>query len=835
MSTMWTRRAALAAQTLAVARNVFAAPNGFPASGNGLWYDAPGTNWGREYLPIGNGYLAAMTPGGTTLESTQLNLESLWSGGPFEDSSYNGGNKIPDNRDSTRAAMASIRSAIFASENGTISDDQMGGLQSNTAHYGSYAGAGYLFTTLGTPGDITEYARWLDLDQDIARTTWTQEGTDINRTTFCSHPAQACVQQTSLFTPQSITYAFSVAPETGLPPPNVTCLDDATLQVRGLAGAPGMLYEILFHALSEGGSTVSCASTGPFDTSAKTLNATLSAFGTDLTIVWVGDTEYSMDAGDEAHNFSFRGDDPHDVLLSRISSIQDVTFAKLLDEHLQDVASSTLNAFTLDLGQTPQLNVTTAALIDAYMTDEGNPYLEWLLFNYGRYLLWSSARGRLPANLQGKWAHLYAPQWGSDYHANINIQMNLWSAEMTGLDVTQSMFEYIEKTWVPRGKQTAQNLYNFKEGWAVHDELNIFGHTGMKWGNPQAANYPEANAWMMIHVWDHFDYTNDVDWWKAQGYPLLKGTAQFHLQKLIEDQYFNDSSLIVAPCNSPEQQPVTFGCAHSQQLLWQLFNAAEKGYEAAGDDDVDFLDAIRTTRDTMDKGIHIGFWEQLQEWKVDMDDPDDTHRHLSHLIGLYPGYAIASYNGSLQSTSSNASYTREQVLDAARTSLTHRGDGAGPDANAGWEKMWRAAAWAQLGDADNFYHQLTYAIATNFGPNLLSVYTPGVANSTFQIDANLGHPGAVLNALIQVPDTATSDEPLVVTLLPAKPEQWSSGAITGARLRGGTTIDLTWSGGKLENSTITVAENARARDVRVVSGGQVVKEFRTEPGMVVDI
>ncbi|KAL1693980.1 glycoside hydrolase family 95 protein [Schizophyllum commune] len=812
---MRTCRAALAAQVLAVARTVLAAPNGFPASGNGVWYDAPGTNWGRENLR------PAMTPGGTTLETTQLNLESLWSGGPFEDSSYNGGNKIPENRDSTRAAMASIRSAIFASENGTISD-------------GSYAGAGYLFTTLGTPGDITDYARWLDLDQAIARTTWSQGGTDIDRTTFCSNPAQACVQQTSLSTPQNITYAFSVAPETGLPPPNVTCLDNATLQVRGLAGAPGMLYEILFHALSEGGSTVSCASTDPFDTSAKTLNATLSASGTDLTIIWVGDTEYSMDAGDEAHDFSFRGDDPHDALLSRISSIQDVTFASLLDEHLQDVASSTLNAFTLDLGQTPQLNVITATLIDAYTTDEGNPYLEWLLFNYGWYLLWSSARGRLPANLQGKWAHLYSPQWGSD--ANINVQMNLWSAEMTGLDVTQSMFDYIEKTWVPRGKQTAQNLYNFNEGWAVHDELNIFGHTGMKWGNPQAANYPgQAHPPQMIHVWDHFDYTNDVDWWKAQGYPLLKGTAQFHLQKLIEDQYFNDSSLIVAPCNSPEQQPVTFGCAHSQQLLWQLFNAAEKGFEAASDDDGDFLDAICAARNKMDKGIHIGSWEQLQEWKVDMDDPDDTHRHLSHLIGLYPGYAIASYNESLQSTSSNVSYTREQVLDAARTSLAHRGDGAGPDANAGWEKMWRAAAWAQLGDAERFYHQLTYAIATNFGPNLLSVYTPGVANSTFQIDANLGHPGAVLNALIQVPDTASSDEVLVVTLLPALPEQWASGAVTGARLRGSMSLDMEWSGGDLKSATITVAENARARDVRVVSGGQVVEEFRTEPGMVVDI
>ncbi|KAL1738132.1 Six-hairpin glycosidase-like protein, partial [Schizophyllum fasciatum] len=299
----------------------------------------------------------------------------------------------------------------------------------------------------------------------------------------------------------------------------------------------------------------------------------------------------------------------------------------------------------------------------------------------------------------------------------------------------------------------------------------IFGHTGMKLGDPQWADYPEANAWMMLHVWDHYDYTNDVGWWKSQGYPLLKGAAQFHLAKLVVDAHFNDSSLVVAPCNSPEQKPVTFGCAHAQQLIWQLFNAVEKGFEASGDEDDGFLESIRAAREKMDNGIHVGSWGQLQEWKVDMDDPADTHRHLSHLIGLYPGYALTSYNESAQGgmSADGTRLRREQVLNATAISLAHRGNGTGPDGDAGWEKMWRAAAWAQLGDAEQFYHELTYAIATNFAENLFSVYNPGEADPIFQIDANLGHPAAVLNALVQAPDTAASADPLVVALLPALP------------------------------------------------------------------
>lgn len=434
--------------------------------------------------------------------------------------------------------------------------------------------------------------------------------------------------------------------------------------------------------------------------------------------------------------------------------------------------------------------------------------------------------------------------------------MNYWIAETTNLDVTQSLFDFLQKTLAPRGAETAKILYNITRGWVTHNEMNvcptitwcsclgitaifqIFGHTGMKLGGgtfAQWANYPESAVWMMIHVWDHFDHTNDVTWWKCQGWPLIKGVASFHLDKLIPDLYFNDSTLVVTPCNSPEQTPITFGCAHAQQLIWQLLNAVEKGFAASGDTDVVFLDEVRAKRDKMDKGLHIGSLGQLQEWKVEKDSLTDTHRHLSHLIGLYPGYAIISYDESLQGGGKQTTYTKDEVVSGALISLLHRGNGTGPDADSGWEKVWRAAAWAQLGDRDRFYHELSFAVSENFGENLFSLYDPSDSEAIFQIDGNLGYSAAVMNAIIQAPDVPTLATPLIITLLPALPKQWDTGSIKGVRVRGGISINLCWTEGKLKQASFSVDALIISRPVKVVYAGKVLRSFITSPGSREDI
>ncbi|KAL5504959.1 hypothetical protein ACEPAH_7622 [Sanghuangporus vaninii] len=789
---------------------VKAAPSGFPSSGNGLWYKTPGSIWSRHFLPVGNGFLAATTPGGTVQESTQLNIESLWSGGAFSNPTYNGGNKQPSEQEATAAAMQSLRQSIFTNENGTIGDVEP------------------LMSPIGAYGNISDYGRFLDLDTGIAKTIWTQQGFQFSRETFCSHPAQACLQNTSTTDPAGFTqeYAFTEVP--GLPAPNITCADNSTLRLSGLVANPGMSYEILAKVSVSPGGIVSCISVPSVNATISVVNATITVSNTSSSVIsWVGGTNYDINAGDAEHDFSFRGPDPHDGLVSLLSAASEKSYSQLLDEHAAEFTSILYSGFSLNLGQESKADVSTDELKGAYEVDEGDVYLEWLLFNYGRYLLASSARGTLPANLQGKWAINATNSWSADYHVNINLQMNYWFAEATNLDVTQSLFDYLEKTWAPRGAYTAQVLYNITRGWVGHNE--IFGHTGMKQGQAEWGDYPESNAWMMIHVWDHFDYTNDVAWWKAQGYPLLKaqGVASFHLDKLIPDDRFNDGTLVVAPCNSPEQPPITLGCAHAQQVIWQLFNAIEKGAAAAGEDDEAFLDEIRSKKAQMDKGVHIGSWGQLQEWKVDMDSPTDRHRHLSHLVGFYPGYALSNYDPDIQ----NSQYSVDDVRTAVQTSLIHRGNGSAPDADSGWEKAWRAAQWAQLGNSSEFYHELTYLVQRNFADNLFSIYYPFDIVPIFQIDANLGYPAAVMNAIIQALDVASTDIPLTVTLLPALPPAWSSGSITGARVRGGISVNMSWDNAKPTNVTLTVDEGVSPRQVRIVYAGLAKDNFTTSGGL----
>ncbi|KAF8523416.1 glycoside hydrolase family 95 protein [Gautieria morchelliformis] len=792
-----------------------AVPASFPPSGKVLWYRKPGVSWSKDYLPIGNGFLAAMIQGETFHDETTLNIEDLWSGGPFQNASYTGGNPAESAGGSLHINMQNIRAGVFNSTTGTIPNAEFDVITTPIENYGSYTSPGRLAVTLtsnNTVGNVSGYTRWLDLDAGIARSEWTVGSTGLSRETFCSHPTQSCTQLTNSTTssPLSLTYAFVGTPSN--PIPTVSCFDEATLLFRGLSFDPGMTFEILARVQTTPPNLARCSTIANG-------NATVTVNGsTSSWVTWVGGTNFDQDAGDAAHAFSFKGDDPHNALISLLETAasNSTSYSSLLAQHISDVSSglSTASPFQLSIGQQPDFSQSTDELVAAYGVDTGNPYLEWLLFHYGRYMLFSSARGSLPANLQGKWARDSSNPWGAD--SNINIQMNYWSAEPTSLNVTASLWNYIEKNWAPRGAETAQLLYNISRGWVTHNE--IFGYTGMK-GVGGTAQWAES----MIHAWDHFDYTNDVTWWKAQGWPLLKGVAAFHLDKLIEDLHFNDGTLVVAPCNSPEQAPITFGCAHSQQLIWQLFNAIEKGFSASGDTDTAFLKEVQEKRAQMDMGLHIGSWGQLQEWKVDMDSQTDTHRHLSHLIGLYPGYAVSNFAGQTNNS-------RQQITDAAQVSLIHRGNGTGPDADAGWEKVWRAACWAQLGNATEFYHELTYTLERNFGPNLFSLYNPGDLDPIFQIDANLGYPGAVINALVQAPDVPSLSNPLTITILPALPSAWSAGSLKGLRVRGSLSIDLEWKNGKPVSGSVVADISAPRRSVQVLYQGRHVAAFATEGG-----
>ncbi|KAG8714504.1 hypothetical protein FRC09_017542 [Ceratobasidium sp. 395] len=772
----------------------------------------------------------AMVNGNPASDRIQLNIESLWTGGLFQNASYNGGNHPSSEASYLATELARIRQTIFTSGNGTIANIEPLGVDPGA--YGTYSSPGYFSINHTTTGNITNYARWLDLDTAVLKTTWTESKSSFSRTYFCSNPSRACTIHTNASAAGALSATFSLTSLAELPAPNVTCLDATTLQLRGYAASPGMLYEILAK-IGHAGPTDSSAGCKSDQTGKPILFTNGS---TEAWVTWVGGTEFSMDTGNAAGGYRFKGADPHAQLVGLLAKAITQSPATALASHIEDYQRA-LGGFNLNLGQKVDTTKTTDVLKKEYKTDIGNPYLEWLLFNYGRYLLVGSARGYLPANLQGKWARDTKTPWDGDYHANINLQMNYWIAETTNLNVTASLWDYMARNWAPRGSETAKTLYGAR-GWVVHDEMNIFGHSGMKYSPPRivpkSANYPEAPAWMMLHLYDHFDYTNDVAWWRAQAWPLVKGVASFWLDHMVEDLHSKDDTFVTAPCNSPEQDIITFGCANSQQLVWQLFEAVEKGFDASGDTNRTFLEEVQAKKSRLDKGIKIGSFGQLQEWKVEFDKPTNTHRHLSHLVGLYPGYVISSFKPS--SGQNQTLLTREQVLNAAEVSLASRGNGTGSDGDAGWEKVWRAACWAQLQNSTKFYHQLTYAIERNFAGNLWSLYDPAAADPRFQIDANLGYPAAVLNALVQAPDTSSLSDTLRITMLPALPTAWATGSIAGARVRGGMSVDLTWTDGRPARISIKVDAAVRViRKVEVWYGGKVIVSFSAAAGLVKDI
>jgi len=502
-----------------------------------------------------------------------------------------------------------------------------------------------------------------------------------------------------------------------------------------------------------------------------------------LTFVIAAGTSYAESEGTVATNFSFKGPDPGDYITTVAASAAAKGSKALLQRHIADY-SALSSRFILNLPDTAgSAGKPTAELIAAYQGTENitsDPYYESSQFDYGRHLFISSSRqNSLPPNLQGKWAYGLENAWGADYHANINLQMNHWGVDQTGLgELQEALWRYMDETWVPRGTETAKLLYD-APGWVTHDEMNIFGHTGMKTGDEYWANYPASAAWMMLHVSDHFSYSQDLGWLRKTGYPLLEGISSFWLSQLQQDVWFHDGSLVVNPCSSPEHGPTTFGCAHYQQLLHSLFTntiSSAKHLNISSS----FVSSLTHALQDLDKGLHINpDLHTIQEWKITSLDTtynfNSTHRHLSHLVGWYPGSSIS---GLL------SGYTNTTISTAVRNTLSVRGPGIA-DANAGWEKVWRSACWSRLNASSEAYSELLLTISQNIASNGLSMYSG--KNEPFQIDANFGYVGAVLAMLV-----VDIEELGHVVLGPAIPREWGGGSVEGLRVRGGGIVDFGW-------------------------------------------
>ena len=703
-----------------------------------MWYQQPAADNKamNEALPIGNARMGGLIFGKPERERICLNEDSLWTGGENPDGNY----------------------------------DTMG----------AYQVLGNAFVNLLGQTNVSGYRRELNLGDALAKVSYTANGVKFRREFFCSHPAGVLAAQFSA--DKKAAYSGSIELADGHVGKVVVAGNRFT--VTGTLDN-GMKFEWQVLALNQGGTVTTVTDTNSTRLEFKNCD--------NLTLLVAAGTDYVFDYAKQYH-----GDDPHARVSAQIEAAAKNGFFKLKTVHIQDY-QSLFNRVSADFGQSSDAQTslpTNQRKIEAFKTVD--PGLEALLFQYGRYLLISCSRpGGLPANLQGLWNDNNSPPWHSDYHANINIQMNYWPAEVANLGECHTPFFDLIASQLPAWRKATAAAKDFEtadgnftqRGFAIRTSHNITGGMGWKWDKT-------ANAWYCQHLWEHYTFGLDKNYLRMTAYPIMKETCEFwedHLKELP------DGKLVVPDAWSPEHGPTEDGVSYSQEIVWDLFNNYVQAADALGVDK-DYRDQIAALRDRL-VTPQIGHWGQLQEWMTDRDDPNDHHRHTSHLFAVYPGTQIS------------VSRTPE-LAKAAKISLDARGIAPDSDVRE-WSFAWRTALYARLHDGEDAYKMLQQLFsARNTCPNLFGLHPP------MQIDGNFGITAGIAEMLLQ----SQAGE---IELLPALPAEWPTGKISGLRARGGFEVGIEWNDGKLVSATV---KNVSGDGEAKVRYGEKVVTVDVKPG-----